>query len=106
MPESVLLHTHRTQNILSDDLDNQSTGSGAGNLESHTLEYAVCIGIQGRRQDFKFGGATLSAAWAAIASVATNVARGVQGHASPENFEILGCLRHILRQFNSIRTTI
>ena len=36
---SYYIHTHRAKNILSDDLDN------AGNLKSHTLEYAVCIGI-------------------------------------------------------------
>ena len=59
---------------------------------------------QGRRQVFWFGGANLAAVGSPAESVATDVARGVRGHAPPppqENIEILGCLRRILMLFEA-----
>jgi len=45
---------------------------------------------QGRRQDFWFGGANLAAKGSPAWSAAPGIARGVWGHAPPENFVILG----------------
>ena len=58
---------------------------------------------QGRRQVFWFGGANLAAKGSPAGSVATSIARGVRGHAPPENFRILGCLKCILRQVETVK---
>ena len=47
------------------------------------------IVIQGRRQAFCFWGANLAAKGGPAGSTPSGIARGVQGHAPPENFEIL-----------------
>ena len=57
---------------------------------------------QGRRQYFCFGGANL-AKGSPAGSTAPGIARGIRGHAPPENFEILGCLKRILRQVETVK---
>ena len=52
----------------------------------HILRFWI-MAIQGRRQDFKFGDATLYA-------TGSHWEHRVE-HAPLKNFEILGCLRHI-----------
>ena len=59
--------------------------------------------LQGRRQDFCFGGANLAAKGSPAGSAAPGIARGVWEHAPPENFEILGCLKCILRQVETVK---
>ena len=59
--------------------------------------------LQGRRQDFCFGVANLAAKGSLAGSTVPGIAKGVRGHAPPENFEILGCLKHILRQVETVK---
>jgi len=63
----------------------------------------VIMTLQGRRQDFCFGGANLAAKGSPAGSAVPGIARGVWGHAPPENFEILGCLKRILRQVETVK---
>jgi len=61
----------------------------------------VVTPVQGRRQDFCFGGVNLAAKGSLAGSSAPGIARG--GHAPPENLEILGCLKCILRQVETVK---
>ena len=68
----------------------------------HMLLCTRLHAYQGRRQDFCFEGANLAATGSPAGSAVPGIARGVWGHAPPENFEILGCLQRILRQVETV----
>jgi len=45
----------------------------------------------------------LAAKGSPAGSAVPGIARGVRGHVPPENLEILGCLKRILRQVETVK---
>ena len=72
---------------------------------AYTVAIELHAGFLCRAVDkfFSLGVLNLAAKGSPAGSVATGIPRGVRGHAPPENFEILGCLRRILEQFETVK---
>jgi len=76
---------------------------GGKRIALHPQYHHTILTRQGRRQDFCFWGANLAAKGSPAGSTVVGIARGGPGNAPPENFEILGCLKHILRQVETVK---